>query len=247
MNKLKVAFCLRGSIGKENSVFMCENELYNNQPYVDYKKCYNSIIKYIINPNNDKYEFDFFCHCWNQDLENDIINLYKPIKYMFENNNNYNILINSFCINNTDYGGISQALTIKKSIELKEKYEFENNFNYDIVILYRYDIFLWKEIILNNYNLNDYIYVNAHENCNGDFHFIMNNNNSFFFKYLFDSIKLGNKHNMHYWIKNYIINYMKKELLMDNIIPGINQEVIRKIYLYSIFPGHLSLELFNSI
>jgi hypothetical protein len=39
---------------------------------------------------------------------------------------------------------------------------------------------------------------------------------------------------------------MKKELILDNIIPGINQEVVRKIYEYSINKGYLSNELFES-
>lgn len=74
----------------------------------------------------------------------------------------------------------------------------------------------------------------------------MNNENSYNFKYLYDSIYLGNKHIVHYWIKNYVIHYLKKELIMDNIIPGVNQEVLRKIYEFSINKGYLSNELFES-
>ena len=108
------------------------------------KICYNSIKKHIIDPNINRYDFDIFVHCWSYDLENEIIKLYQPKKYLFEDNKVYNDEITKLCKNENDFGGISQALTIKKSIELKEEYEKINNFQYDIVIIYRYDIFYGK-------------------------------------------------------------------------------------------------------
>ena len=114
--------------------------------------------------------------------------------------------------------------------ELKEDYEKENNMKYDIVILYRYDVLLWKDMNLKQYTgLDDTIYVNAHGGGNGDFHFIMNHDNSHNFKNLIYSIPMGNEYRMHYWIQNYILNYMKINLKMDDIKPGIHQEVLRKM------------------
>lgn len=112
----------------------------------------------------------------------------------------------------------------------------------------RYDILLWKDIILNNYKLDsNNIYVNAHQGCNGDFHFIMSNDNSVIFKDLFDSpLKNNNPHKMHHWIKNYIINICNKKLIMDNIIPGKHQEVIRKIINFSINKGYLSQQMYDT-
>jgi hypothetical protein len=242
----RVALCIRGAISKKSGAFFTKNEIYKNGEYVNYIMCYNSIVKHIIEPNSD-YVFDIFCHCWNVDLEENIISLYNPVKACFEDNTKYNDEISNLCIHNTDFGGISQALTIKKSIELKEEYQKEHNINYDFVIIYRYDVLLWKNILLSNYiNLTDNLYVNGHSDSNGDFHFIMNDENSINFKYLYDSIKLNNKHQMHYWIKNYVINYMNKNLIMDDIIPGQHNEVLRKIFECSINPGHLSIDLFNS-
>ena len=242
----RAALCMRGAISKINGAFFCKNDLYSDSEYVNYISCYNSIVKHIINENPD-YSIDVFCHCWNTDLEDNIIKLYKPVKWLFEDNRMYNDEISKLCLCDNDFGVIIQSLTMKKSIELKEAYEKENNINYDVVILYRYDILLWKNIVFNKYvNLNDNIYVNAHHDCNGDFHFVMNSCTSNNFKYLYDSIKLGNKHRMHFWIKNYVINYMKKTLIMDDIVPGIHQEALRKIYDFSIRPGHLSMDEFNS-
>ena len=143
--------------------------------------------------------------------------------------------------------GISQSLSMQKVINIKEQYEEKHNFKYDIVILYRYDVLLWKPIILDNYRLTDNnIFVNAHLRCNGDFHFIMKNNNSFIFKELFDSVIKGNNHKVHYWIKNFILNFCKKKLIMDDIIPGRHQEVIRKINEFSIKRGYLSKKMYDN-
>jgi hypothetical protein len=247
MNKLKVALCMRGAVSKKNGAFFCKNDLYSNAEYIDYNACYNSIKRHIIEPNTNNYTFDIFCQGWNIDLEKELICKYNPVKYNFENNSNYNNDILKLCKHKTDFGGISQGLSFKKAIELKEEYEKEKNISYDIVILYRYDVLLWKNINLNDYaNLNDIIYVNAHHDCNGDFHFVMDNIKSNKFKNLIDSINFGNHYRMHFWIKNYVINYMKSSIKMDNIIPGVHQEAIRKIYDCSIRPKHLSMNEFNS-
>ena len=71
---------------------------------------------------------------------------------------------------------------------------------------------LWKNIILDKYiGLEDNIYVNAHPNGNGDFHFIMNNVNSHTFKNLYDSALIGNVTTGHFFIKNYVTKFMKKK------------------------------------
>ena len=116
----------------------------------------------------------------------------------------------------------------------------EQNFDYDIVIVYRYDVLLWKDIILDDYKLDDFVYVNAWDgSCNADYHFIMSNKNSHKFKYLYDSIYFyQNYHKFHYWIQNYIVNVIKCNIKEDNIIAGQHQEHMRvlgenykKIYL----------------
>jgi hypothetical protein len=247
MNKIKVALCMRGAVSKTSGAFSCKNDLYSNAEYVDYNACYNSIKKHIIDSNASNFSIDVFCHGWNVDLETDIVSKYKPVKYKFENNSNYNDDILKLCKYETDFGGISQALAFKKAIELKEEYETENNLQYDIVILYRYDVLLWKDMNLNEYtNLHDTIYVNAHHDGNGDFHFVMSNHKSSVFKNLIHSINSGNNCIVHFWIKNYILNYMNTNMKTDSIAPGLHQEAIRKIYEYSIAPNHLSIEAFNS-
>jgi len=226
---MKVALCMRGAVSKKSGSFFCKNDLYVNSEYVNYTSCYHSILKHIIQPNPD-YSIDFFCQGWNIDLEKDIVSKYNPKKSCFEHNSKYNEEISSLCKNERDFGGISQGFAFKRAIELKEEYEKENNMKYDIVILYRYDVLLWKDMNLKEYTgLDDTIYVNAHTDGNGDFHFVMNHENSSHFKNLIYSIPMGNEHREHYWIKNYILNYMKINVKMDAIQPGVYQEVLRKM------------------
>ena len=254
MTKIKVALCMRGAVGLTSMPSLECGDLYKSNNYIDYIKCYKSIVKYIILPNSNDYDFDIFCHCWNTDLESELSELYSPKKKLFEDNTPYNDEINEliseqlYGVNKGDFGGISNTISTKKSIELKEEYEKENNIKYDIVILYRYDVLLWKSMILSEYpNIHDTVYVNAHWDCGGDFHFVMNNENAMLFKGLYNSLKLGNTHRVHYWIKMYVLNYMKVNISMDSIQPGIHQEVYRKVEDYSINPGHLTREELNSI
>ena len=221
----RVAFCLKGAVSRITGQLSYEGSLYSNAEYVDFVKCGKSIFDYIVNENKD-YSIDFFCHSWNEDLHESFIKIYNPKSIQTENNNLY---INEIQQNNgvgDKFSLISQALSTKKSIDLKEQYEKENNFQYDIVILYRYDVLIWKKMDLNDYDLReDNIYVNAHPGCGGDFHFVMNNNNSKVFKNLYGSDILPCPH---VWIQKFAKS-IDKNLIMDKIVPGVDQEAIRKM------------------
>jgi len=222
----KVAFCLRGAVSRiPDRRMTTEGSLYTDEDYVDYKKCCKSIFNYIVNKNKN-YKIDFFCHSWSDDLRGSLNQIYNPKIIQTEDNNLY---IDEIKENNglgDKFSLISQALSTRKSIELKEQYEKENNFEYDIVILYRYDVLIWKKIDLEDYNLNDEnIYVNAHPDRGGDFHFLMNNKNSKIFKNLYGCDILPYPH---VWIQKFVSS-INKNLIMDKIVPGVDQEVIRKI------------------
>ena len=153
-----------------------------------------------------------------------MIKLYNPKKYLFEDNNIYSDEINRRCIDEKDFGGISQSLSMKKTIDLM----YSSNIEYDLVILYRPDLLLYKDFDLDKYDSN-VITVNGHPNCHGDFHFVMSYNNALKFRGLYDSALTGNKHLAHIWICNFIRNILKITLTSDDIEPGKHQEVLRKI------------------
>jgi hypothetical protein len=230
----KVAICLKGAVskvGKTHDRFYYKNDLYREGQYIDYESVAKSIVKHIIEPNKD-FEFDFFLHSWNYDIKNELINLYNPKKFLFEDNKVYNDVISSVITNSEDFGGVSGGLSKKKSIELKEIYEIESRINYDVVIVYRYDVLLWKDMILGDYDTTNFIYVNAWRGSkNADFHFVMSNENAHKFKYLYDSVVLyNNLHKLHHWIKNYIENIIKIPITEDTIEAGISQEHMRVIW-----------------
>lgn len=104
----------------------------------------------------------------------------------------------------------------------------DSQLNYDLVIIYRPDILLLKDINLKNYD-SQKIYVNRFLDCQGDFHFIMNITNAKIFKNLYNSLDNGNCHETHFWIKNYVTKFMNRLLIEDEIVAGIDQEVLRKI------------------
>ena len=248
MSKPKVALCLSGAIGFNHGHMRGMNSIYRSRNYIDYKKCANSTMKFMVEPNQEKYDIDIFCHCWTTDLEQELITLYSPKKALVEDNTQYNTLISGLCKENGDFSGISKSLSMRKSVELKEAYEAENNIVYSTVIIYRYDSLLWKPLVLDTYTgLDDTIYVSSGANGNGEFHFVMANAVSAVFKNLIDSIAIGNRHIFHSWIKNYVVNYMKYKIKEDEISAGVHQEVLRKVGEYSIRRGHLTIEQYKTL
>ena len=238
--KKRVALCLRGGVSRQKARIRRPNEVddypydvNDNHHYIKKEACYNSIKKHIID-SNPEYDFDVFIHCWELVLEKDIVELYKPKLYKFEDNLLYKEEILSKIKEQTktmyDYSQCSHALSTKKCLEFKEEYEKINNFVYDTVILYRPDLLLWKDMILNRYSTNN-VYVNKWHSGGGDFHFVMSSENAGKLKWMYDDVnKLGSPltHSMFY---TYITGIMKQKLIMDDIDAGKDQEVCRQIKL----------------
>jgi hypothetical protein len=240
---MKCAICLRGAISKVTHRFMHPGELYNPGEYVNYIAVYNSIVKHIVNANPDV-QFDFFIQCWNVDLEEDLVKLYNPKGTLFEDNNIYRdeILLSLQKTNRPiqDFGTTSQLLAISKSIKLLKDYTEVNNCTYNYVICYRPDVLLWKDMDLTTYDHNK-IYVNAHPNAVGDFHFVMNLENAYEFSKIYDTTFYNNpvtNSYLHGKIKLYVQLFMHKELCIDGIVPGKDQEVLRKLKKAIIEKGH---------
>jgi hypothetical protein len=166
----KIAIILRGAISKINAAFREKGNLMNKEiEYVNFKACCLSIKKFIIDANPD-FSFDFYIYSYNPDLEQELINLYKPIKTQFENNKIYE---NYFLTFGGEYNQVSYAYSVKKGIELMES----TNIFYNRIIIYRPDLLLYKQMLLHEYDP-EKIYANAHVGSGGDFHFVMNMQNA---------------------------------------------------------------------
>lgn len=226
---MRVAFCLRGAVSKKNYGHSYKKrEIYRPGEYIDLNVCYESIKKHIFDVNPDV-QFDVFIHCWNVDLQSTLIDLYHPVAYLFEDNNPYiNTCLAQYMKCWDDFGGLSQALTMKKVIELMQAYQEKQGVVYDRVILYRPDLKLWKDMRLADYHVDDdVVYTNDYPG--GDFHFVMTPSNADAFKGLLESAGNGNPQRVHCWIDNYIVNYMHKRVVRDAIRMAYDQEVLRKI------------------
>jgi hypothetical protein len=236
----RVAFCMRGGVStyRSNNILdngQCKtpNDIYKNKKYINMKAVYHSIQKHIIQ-TNPTYTFDFFLQCWNTDLEDKLTELYHPKRVLFEDNNLYKDAILSKCQHPSDFAGPSQLLAMKKSLQLKESYEKTHEFKYDVVILYRYDVLLWKDIHLDLYDISKHIYSSWYylPETVGDFHFIMTSKNASKFKHCYDWITDDNPYGdlPHDFIYRYITYGLNESIQLDSIYPTIDQDVIRKIH-----------------
>jgi hypothetical protein len=217
----KMAIVLTGGMACPNRRFQNSTNL-KCKRYVNYKACFNSTIKHIVS-NNKNIEFHFYIHSWNKDLMIDLDDAYKPIASMYEDNNEYSDEFSKVRIDGPNLSQLSKALSQKKGVCMVEN----SNVSYDRIMIYRPDVLLWKDMDMSQYD-HEKIYFNGQ--IGGDFHFIMNMENASKFKQLYDSAFDGNQPVMHSWVYLYVVNYMKKEVHADQIIPRFNQDCVRRIY-----------------
>jgi hypothetical protein len=199
--------------------------------YINFRAVYASINQHIINVN-PSYTFDFFLHGWNVDLKEQLVSLYHPKLHCFEENNIYHDEFIAKTKNLSGIAGPSQCLSIKKSIELKEAHEVQHG-RYDKVIIYRYDVLLWKDMLLSAYD-DDSVYCNRllfgpFSSLGGDYHFVMSSEKASQFKHLYDWITSDNPFQAHYSIKKYM-DHLSIPFKEDDITIHINQEVLRFIH-----------------
>lgn len=223
----RVALCIRGAVSRKCGPSPMRGDIYAPpKGYVDYESVCRSIEKCIIQ-TNPKTSFDVFLHSWNKDLCSSLEYLYRPVASLFEDNETYADEILSRCAEPRDFSGVSHALSIKRVIQLKEDYERHKGFSYDMVVLYRPDVLIWKNMDLSSYDISEGVFVNAHPNFGGHFHFVMSSHDASLFKGLYDSPLRGNPHRTHHWIRNFIERFMERPIFMDDIVPGRDQEIAR--------------------
>tara|TARA_R100001377_G_scaffold67038_1_gene42331 strand:+ start:102 stop:893 length:792 start_codon:yes stop_codon:yes gene_type:complete len=149
---MKIALCLHGLVGSTNSLSYLRNEgdddgkrLCAELSFNDWKRC-------VIDPN----DVDVFFHTWDEELEEYLVESYKPKKYQIEKQIIFNVEHkddtprNQACYSRW-YGG-------KRVIEMKSEYEKENNFIYDCVIDARFDLAWNKPYDFSKLDM-DYFYV----------------------------------------------------------------------------------------
>tara|TARA_Y100000385_G_C13100158_1_gene644010 strand:- start:3021 stop:4133 length:1113 start_codon:yes stop_codon:yes gene_type:complete len=229
----RVALCFRGAMDKIRSGHYSKRvcDIYEtDSPYVPFETVQISLTKHLFDINPD-YEFDMFIHCWNEDIESKMEQLYHPKRTLYENNKDYENNIKNNISKNFAY--TSQQLSICKSFKLMQEYAEEHNVEYDYVISYRPDGLLYKDLHLEKYE-NDNVYVNS--DIHEDFHFIMSYKNAINFKKIY-----GSKNTF----PQFVYSKMKKKFIPDDIKCGIDQEILRKIKSSCVDKGYRTKEFFH--
>ena len=238
-----VALVFRGGVGRTCGKLRNKGGMNDVKfPHINFYPVEKSIKQHIID-TNPEYKFDTFMHCWNEDLEKELIELYKPKKYLFENNSLYEKEIeNKIKLSGSDldtFGEISVSISIKKGCELLESYCEETNTKYNFIISLRPDYLYWKDMFLDLYD-EDKIYGTQYGNADGQSHYVMNYENMKKFKNLYDNISNSNPPDSHWFMMRYINSFMG-ELHKDSFYTGVDHESVRKLR-YQIENGCLPSE-----
>jgi hypothetical protein len=140
---IKSAICLYGIVGGTEG----KDGLGVNIPF---EECYKTYKRHIINVN----KADVFVHSWSVEAESDLINLYKPKKYQFQPQIQFDYKHppihkgEKALAKHKDQGfrSLSKWYSLKRSLELKTEYELEHNFEYDAVMLTRFDTLFFVDL-----------------------------------------------------------------------------------------------------
>ena len=154
MTKIALCLCgLTGKTGKGGSGEPLNNEF-----------AYNHYRKHIINTNKN---VDIYIHSWSVSQKDNIIKLYKPTNYLFQKQENFNR--DSNYINGDKrqiFNAESRANSILRCLQLIKNKENENSFKYDYVMITRFDIAFFSDIIFEKLPKNTFII--SHWNNRGD-------------------------------------------------------------------------------
>jgi hypothetical protein len=217
----RAAIFLRGAVSHAHGKIAASTQ--SEARYVNFYCTRKSIQKHIIEANPDV-QFDFFMHSWNYELRDELIDLYSPKSFSFENNKNFEQEIQSKLYNGGSFAQVSQFLSFKKACELVKTYSLRTRTNYDYIIAYRPDVMLWKDMTLENYP-KDKVVVNKWLSCLGDFHVVFNQ--GFLDRMIGMYDLIGNVRPEPHHI---IVNCFSDVIAMDEIQAGEHQEITRKLF-----------------
>ncbi len=113
-------------------------------------KSFEHYDRHILNKNN----IDVFIHCWDIELKERILKLYKPKSFIIEKQRFFNIPWYVLGNHKRKQNHYSRWYSQKISNDLRSSYEKENNFKYDFVMSTRFDIAFEKDLIFSEMDSN---------------------------------------------------------------------------------------------
>jgi len=209
---MKIALCLAGRTGGIEIDGKSSNQKLN--PILSYNLYKKNILSI---PDND---VDIYMHSWNKEDENRLVDLYSPIKYLFEDpisNNNIE----------------SRVISIKKCLKFVE----ESNIHYDFIMISRFDIVILTPIIFKKFTKNRFIAShwndrgNRYNHLNGFYDLWFIANQDIFKKLLFwDIPKKLYLLNPHIFWKKLFNQRIDKKLLQYSFYVGEHYELTRRYF-----------------
>jgi len=143
---MRVALCLSGLIGsKDGSYSIVHSKDYKP---IDCEIGFEHYKEHILSKN----DVDVFVHTWSIDKKDAIMDLYKPKEVIFQKQVDFQIShINKFTV-------CSRWYSIMQSVNLKSLYETIHEFKYDCVMIGRFDVAWYTDVIFDNFDM-QYMWV----------------------------------------------------------------------------------------
>jgi len=199
---MRIALCFRGLTGFNKPTTDGESRPLN--PRLGFRYHLQSIIQ----PNlNAGHEIDIFLHSWSIEHKQELLNLYKPKRYLLEEQFQFSTkrkVEDGFLPKDVrrEFGIKSFYASGKKVVDLKKDEERKGQFQYDAVMLLRYDVALKPptKLHIEDYNMK-YFYSNQN------------------FRYAFEIPNKNTTHIMDYWFlsnSKYIDQYSEISEVFDS-------------------------------
>ena len=235
---MRCALVIKGAVGSKTGKYTTSTSSTDLNAFVDYEFCAQQIFKHIINCNKDV-QFDIFIQSWSVSLEQQLIEIYKPVSTSFINDttiaqelkNKHKGSVGS------TFAEVSMCKGWEYAVNLVRDYVINTEVQYNIVIVWRIDALLWKDIKITNYNVKDKIYCTkwkwpdwSGELNRGDFHFVMNYTNFLHYYHMYSNISNTFIPFPHSTLLNYTKKHLNIILTPDNIRPGLHSGIMRNIH-----------------
>jgi hypothetical protein len=147
---MKIALCLHGVVG--NLYTNKDDRVWKED--VDYRLGLEHYRRRLFSVNDA--DIDVFIHSWSTAYEQEIRRDYQPKSCLFEEQ------IDFGKANVVRHFNRSRWYSTKATVALKRAYEREHGFEYDWVVLSRFDLALFKDLVLSKYDP-EFFYPGHHE------------------------------------------------------------------------------------
>ena len=149
---MRTAICFFGIVGGRDG----KDGSGGNIPF---NECHETHKRHIVDPNNA----DVFMHSWSHEVQDDLVGLYRPKRYRFEEQDTFDeelrlppgpmSKVPKHKKEAHRFRSLSRWRSTQRVLELKTEYERENGFKYDCVMLLRFDVLFFADLDFSQYDM----------------------------------------------------------------------------------------------